>query len=92
MDLAEEMGITQANVEEMKNNEDISVRRLLGTEGEWGQADLGLSADAIAKTIKGVGNYGEIYDRYMGAEALNIPRGPNSLWIDGGLVYAPPLR
>ena len=89
---AEEMGITQANVEEMKNNDDISVRRLLGTEGEWGQADLGLSADAIAKTIKGVGNYGEIYDRYMGAEALNIPRGPNSLWIDGGLVYAPPLR
>jgi general L-amino acid transport system substrate-binding protein len=89
---AEEMGVTQANVEDMKSSDNVSVRRLLGAEGEWGQADLGLDADAVAKAVAAVGNYGEIYDRYLGPDALNIPRGPNRLWTDGGLLYAPPMR
>ncbi len=89
---AEEFGITQANVEEMKNSDNIEIRRLLGTEGEWGQADLGLDADAIARAVAAVGNYGEVYDRYLGPDALDIPRGPNRLWTDGGLLYAPPFR
>jgi general L-amino acid transport system substrate-binding protein len=89
---AEELGVTQANVEEMKSSSDVTVRRMLGVEGEWGQADLGLDADAVAKAIAAVGNYAEIYERYLGPDALNIPRGPNSLWSDGGLIYAPPLR
>ena len=89
---AEELGVNQANVEEMKTSDNIEVRRLLGAEGEWGQADLGLSADAIAKAVSAVGNYGEIYDRYIGPDGLNIPRGPNNLWTEGGLIYAPPLR
>lgn len=91
---AEELGVTQANVDEMTNSDNIQVRRLLGTEGEWGQADLGLDADAAAKAIKAVGNYGEIYDRYMGpnGDAFVLPRGINSLWKDGGLIYAPPMR
>jgi general L-amino acid transport system substrate-binding protein len=88
------MGVTQANVDEMANSDNIQVRRLLGTEGEWGQADLGLDSAAVATAIKAVGNYGEIYDRYMGpnGDAFTLPRGINSLWKDGGLIYAPPMR
>jgi general L-amino acid transport system substrate-binding protein len=89
---AEELGVTQANVDEIANGDSIEARRLLGAEGEWGQADLGLDADAIAQAVKAVGNYGEIYDRYLGPEGLNIPRGPNNLWTQGGLIYAPPMR
>ncbi|MGA9531263.1 MAG: amino acid ABC transporter substrate-binding protein [Anaerolineales bacterium] len=89
---AEELGVTQANVSEMMDSDNVSVRRLLGNEGEWGQADLGLDADALANSISAVGNYGEIYDRYLGPDALNIPRGPNRLWTDGGILYAPPMR
>jgi general L-amino acid transport system substrate-binding protein len=89
---AEELGVTQANVESMVSSDNIQVRRLLGAEGEWGQADLGLDADAMMVAIKAVGNYGEIYDRYLGPSGLNIPRGPNNLWSNGGLIYAPPMR
>lgn len=89
---AEELGVTQANADQMASSDNITVRRLLGTEGEWGQADLGLPPDALLQAIKAVGNYGEIYDRYLGPDALNIPRGPNSLWTQGGLIYAPPMR
>ncbi len=89
---AEELGVTQDNVQDMMSSDNISVRRLLGAEGEWGQADLGLEADAIAQAIAAVGNYGEIYDRYLGPDALDIPRGPNQLWTQGGILYAPPMR
>jgi general L-amino acid transport system substrate-binding protein len=91
---AEELGVTQANVEEMKSSENVEIRRLLGAEGEWGQADLGLPPDAIALAVQAVGNYGEIYDRYMGPEgaSFTLDRGLNDLWTNGGLIYAPPLR
>jgi general L-amino acid transport system substrate-binding protein len=89
---AEELGVNQANVDQMMTSDNVEVRRMLGVEGEWGQADLGLSPDAVANAIKAVGNYGEIYDRYIGPSGLNIPRGPNNLWTNGGLIYAPPLR
>jgi general L-amino acid transport system substrate-binding protein len=92
---AEELGVTQANVEEMKGSDDINVLRLLGgSEGDWGYSDLGLEADALAKAIAAVGNYGEIYDRYMGPNgiAFTLPRGPNALWNNGGLLYAPPIK
>jgi general L-amino acid transport system substrate-binding protein len=89
---AEEFGVTQANVEDMKSGDNIEIRRLLGAEGEWGQTDLGLDADAIARAIAAVGNYGEIYDRHLGPDALNIPRGLNALWTNGGLIYGIPLR
>ena len=91
---AEELGITQANVDEMKSSENINVLRLLGEEGDWGYTDLGLDADALANAIKAVGNYGEIYDRYMGPEGISftLPRGPNKNWYDGGLIYAPPVK
>ena len=91
---AEEFGVTQANVEQLKQHENIQIRRMLGTEGEFGQADLGLSPTFAVDVLKAVGNYGEIYDRYMGPEGISFafPRGPNKLWTNGGLLYAPPLR
>lgn len=91
---AEEMGVTSENVEEMVNSESVPVRRLLGAEGEFGQADLGLDADFAVDVISAVGNYGEIYDRYMGPEgdAFVLPRGLNKLWSEGGLIYAFPLK
>ncbi len=92
---AEELGVTQANVEEMKTGDNINARRLLGgEEGDWGYTDLGLEPDALANAIAAVGNYGEIYNRYMGPDgiAFTLPRGPNELWSNGGLVYAPPVK
>ena len=91
---AEELGINQANVEEMKSSDNINVLRLLGEEGDWGYTDLGLEPDALAKAITAVGNYGEIYDRYMGPEGISftLPRGPNLLWNEDGLIYAPPIK
>jgi general L-amino acid transport system substrate-binding protein len=67
---------------------------MLGQEGEFGQKDLGLDADFAVDIIKAVGNYGEIYDRYMGpeGESFHMPRGVNQFWTDAGLIYAPPLR
>jgi general L-amino acid transport system substrate-binding protein len=91
---AEELGINSGNVDEMMTSDNVEVRRLLGQEGEFGQADLGLDADFAANIIRAVGNYGEIYDRYMGpdGDAFTLPRGLNRLWTDGGILYAPPLR
>ena len=91
---AEELGVTQANVGSQLTSDNIVVRRMLGAEGEFGQSDLGLKKDFAVDVIKAVGNYGEIYDRYMGpeGEAFTLPRALNKLWSDGGLIYAPPLR
>ncbi len=89
---AEELGITSENVEEMANSTNPEIRRFLGTEGNLGQ-DLGLSNDFAQRTIRHVGNYGEIYNRHLGPETpLNLDRGLNKLWTDGGLMYSPPFR
>jgi general L-amino acid transport system substrate-binding protein len=91
---AEELNVTSENVDQMLASDNPEVKRMLGVEGEFGQADLGLSPDFAANVIRAVGNYGEIYDRYMGPEGLafTLDRGLNKLWKDGGLIYAPPLR
>ena len=91
---AEELGVTQANVEEMKAGENINIRRLLGQEGDWGNSDIGLDVEALANAITAVGNYGEIYARYMGpnGDAFTLPRDLNELWTNGGLIYAPPVK
>lgn len=90
---AEEMGITQANVRQRAASEkDPAARRFLGLEGEMGEK-LGLSADWAVRIIAAVGNYGESFDRNLGPNTpMNINRGLNRLWSDGGLIYAPPLR
>mgnify|MGYP001818072219 FL=1 len=91
---AEELGVTQANVDQMKSSDNINVRRLLGQEGDWGYSDLGLEAESLAAAIKAVGNYAEVYDRYMGPNgiAFTLPRDLNNLWSEGGLIYAPPVK
>jgi len=86
---AEELGITSENVDTFMTSEDPVVRRLLGVEGELG-SKLGLSNDFIYRVIKLVGNYGEVYERNLGP--FNLARGQNDLWINGGLMYAPPFR
>jgi general L-amino acid transport system substrate-binding protein len=89
---AEELGITQANIEEMARSADPDVGRLLGREAEFGRG-LGLDGDFAAKVIKAVGNYGEIFERNVGSGSrLKIARGLNNLWNRGGLHYAPPVR
>ena len=89
---AEEKGITQDNVDEMKNSEDPEILRLLGVEGSQGE-ELGLSKDWAYNIIKTVGNYGEIFERNIGVDTpIGLARGLNALWTDGGLQYSPPFR
>jgi general L-amino acid transport system substrate-binding protein len=90
---AEELGVTSKNVDEMKNSDNQEIRRLLGTDDTFGQM-IGLSNDWAANIIKAVGNYGEIFDRNVGADSpLHIARGLNALWTTkGGIQYAPPIR
>ncbi|MCE7985896.1 MAG: amino acid ABC transporter substrate-binding protein [Caldilinea sp. CFX5] len=91
--LAEEQGVTAANVDDMRANaQSPDIKRLLGVEGEFG-LKLGLSNDWAYNVIKLVGNYGEIYNRNLGPDTVfNLPRGQNALYTEGGLMYAPPIR
>ena len=89
---AEEYGITQANVDQMKTSQDPVVMRILGTSEDTGKL-LGLDKDWMARTIKVTGNYGEIFERNVGEKtALGLKRGANAQWNKGGLMYAPPIR
>ncbi|MEP0323475.1 amino acid ABC transporter substrate-binding protein [Bauldia litoralis] len=89
---AEELGVTQANVDEMMSSENQSVQRLLGKDGTFGE-DIGLTTAWAADVLKAVGNYGEIFERNIGADSpLQIARGLNALWTKGGIQYAPPIR
>ncbi len=89
---AEEYGITQANVDQMKSSTDPVVQRILGTSEDTGKL-LGLDKDWAYRPLKAVGNYGDIFERNVGPKsALKLPRGANSLWSKGGLMYAPPVR
>jgi general L-amino acid transport system substrate-binding protein len=89
---AEELGVTQANVDEKLKSDNPAIRRLLGAEGSFGEG-LGLSNDWAYRIIKAVGNYGEIFERNVGqGSPIKISRGLNALWNKGGLQYAPPIR
>jgi general L-amino acid transport system substrate-binding protein len=90
---AEEYGITQANVDQLKaSSQDPVVQRILGTSEDTGKL-LGLDKDWAYRAIKAVGNYGEIFERNVGPKtALKLPRGANNLWNKGGFMYAPPVR
>jgi general L-amino acid transport system substrate-binding protein len=90
---AEEYGITQANVDQLKaESKDPVVQRILGTSEDTGKL-LGLDKDWAYRAIKSVGNYGEIFERNVGPKsALKLPRGANNLWSKGGFMYAPPVR
>lgn len=89
---AEEAGITMANADTMKESKQPAVRRLFGLEGPKGEG-LGLNDDWAYQIVKQVGNYGEVFERNVGAGSpLKVDRGVNKLWRDGGFQYAPPIR
>jgi general L-amino acid transport system substrate-binding protein len=89
---AEELGVSKANVGEKMKSDDPETRRMLGAEGQYGEA-LGLSNDWVYRIVKHVGNYGEVFERNVGqGSPLKIVRGLNALWTKGGLQYGPPFR
>lgn len=89
---AEELGITQANVDGHLNSQNPEVRRLLGLSGDHGPL-MGLDRRWAYWAIKAVGNYGEIFERHLGKDTpVGLERGLNALWNQGGLMYAPPIR
>ena len=95
--LAEELGISSENIDEMMESEDADIRRFLGQPGGEDNsvldAGLNLEPDFAAEIVRQVGNYGEIYERNVGPDTpLGLERGLNALWTEGGLMYAPPLR
>ena len=91
--VAEEKGVTSANVEEVATSTtDEEVKRMLGVSGDMG-AKMGLDNDAFKRAIAAVGNYGEVYARNIGeGTTINLARGLNALWTQGGLQYAAPFR
>jgi general L-amino acid transport system substrate-binding protein len=89
---AEELGVTQANLDEMLSSADQSIKLLLGRQGDFGNG-LGLDNNFVPRIILAVGNYGEIFETNVGSGSrLKIVRGLNNLWNKGGLQYAPPIR
>ncbi|MCH8532346.1 MAG: amino acid ABC transporter substrate-binding protein [Saccharospirillum sp.] len=89
---AEEYGVTQDNVDEMRDSRTPVIQRMLGVNADTGRA-MGLSSDWAYQIIKQVGNYGEVFERHVGKDSeLGFERGMNELWSKGGLLYAPPLR
>ena len=89
---AEESGITSANVDSMRESEDPTIKRLLGVTPGFGEA-LGLDEAWAYNAIVAVGNYGEMFERNVGAGSpLGLERGLNALYSDGGLMYAAPAR
>ena len=89
---AEELGVNSKTVDEALKSQKTAVKLLVGAEGDFGKP-LGLTSDWAARVIRTVGNYGEVFDRDVGAHSkLGIPRGLNELWNNGGIQYAPPIR
>jgi len=89
---AEELGVSSKNIDEALKSNQPEIRRLVGTEGAYGE-QLGLTKDWAVRIVKQVGNYGESFDRNVGTGSkLGISRGLNRLWTKGGIQYAPPIR
>jgi general L-amino acid transport system substrate-binding protein len=89
---AEELGVSSKTLDDALKSEKPSVKRLVGTEGDFGKP-LGLTQDWAVRAIRAVGNYAEVFDRNVGSNSkLGIPRGLNELWDNGGIQYAPPIR
>jgi len=86
---AEDHGVNQKNVDQQLSSTNPDIRRLLGVDGDLGK-QLGLDNKWAYNAIKQVGSYADMWDRNWGP--LEVPRGLNRLWKDGGLMYSPPLR
>ena len=91
--IADEKGITSANIEEMvADPPDPEAGRLLGVGDDELQTKMGLPADAFAQAIRQVGNYDEIYVNNLRPLGFARAGSANAAWTEGGLVYAPPAR
>jgi general L-amino acid transport system substrate-binding protein len=89
---AEELNVTKSNVDEQAKSENPEIKRLLGSEGNFGE-QLGLTKDWAHRIVKLVGNYGEAFERNLGqGSPLKIARGLNALWTKGGIQYGMPIR
>ena len=89
---AEELGVSSRTIDQALRSQKPEVRRLVGTSGDFGE-EIGLTNAWAANIIRYVGNYGEVFERNLGAKTpLAIPRGLNQLWNSGGIQYAPPIR
>jgi general L-amino acid transport system substrate-binding protein len=89
---AELLGVTSRNLPEFLTSQEINIRRFMGLESGFG-APLGLSDDWIARVLASVGNYGELFDRNLGAGSVfGLDRGLNDHWTRGGLIYGMPFR
>lgn len=89
---AEELGVSSQTIGDALKSDKPDVKRLVGTEENYGQ-QLGLTKDWAVRIIRHVGNYAEVFERNVGSGSkLAIPRGINSLWTNGGIQYAPPIR
>lgn len=90
---AEEMGITSENVDKMRDTGSETIKNMLGSGDADIGAPLGLNRDWVYQLVSQVGNYGEAFDRNLGAGSpMGLERGQNALWSNGGLIYAPPLK
>lgn len=84
---AELLGITSENIDSFADSDDARIRRFLGTESGNGAA-LGLADDFAANIISELGNYGEMFERNLGMDSpLQLERGANALYRDGGLMF-----
>ncbi|MFW6076574.1 MAG: amino acid ABC transporter substrate-binding protein [Hyphomicrobiales bacterium] len=90
--VAEELGVDSDNIDDMMDSDNPEIRRLVGAEGSFGEA-IGLSNDWAVNIVKATGNYGEIFNRNVGPDTpLEIERGVNNLWTEGGIQYGMPIR
>ena len=89
---AEELGVGEKTIDDALKSRKPEVKRLVGGEGDFGK-QLGLAPTWAVAAVRAGGNYGEIFERNLGAKSkLGIPRGLNELWSNGGILYAPPIR
>ncbi len=89
---AEELGVSSRTINQALRSQKPEVKRLVGVSGDFGEK-IGLTNAWAANVIRYVGNYGEVFERNLGATTpLAIPRGLNQLWSAGGIQYAPPIR
>src|ERR1700677_362455 len=89
---AEELGVSSRTIDQALRSQKPEVKRLVGASGDFGEK-IGLPSAWAANVIRYVGNYGEVFERNLGATTpLAIPRGLNQLWSAGGIQYAPPIR
>lgn len=89
---AEEYNLTSANVDAALKTTAPNLQRMLGTTPGMGKG-MGVDDKWAYNIIKQVGNYGEVFDRSLGANSpMKLERGLNASYTKGGLMYGWPIR